>query len=141
LIPLNKLKKVIKMLTNYIKKLGISSPKAVVYLNQERHAFGCAINGHLEIQGGLLKNVLKRYEIDLVREEQDQLTEEVLNTRSVYCSRECLRNKKEILPFILNVPENDRENSERYTYSLVVRVILENSQTVLKKHPLNIQNM
>lgn len=129
------------MLAKYIKKLSISLPKTDLYLTQEKFFFGSAINGHVEIQGGWMKNVLRRYEIDLVREEQDGLTEELVNTRSVYCSKECLPKKKEILPFILNVPEVRKEHDEKFSYSLIVRVILEDSQTVLKKHPLIIQKM
>lgn len=127
------------MLTDYMKKLNIGLPRAVLHLNQEKYEFGAAINGHLEIKGGFIKNVLKRYEIDLVRETQDSHEEELLNSRSVYCSKECLPNKNEIIPFILNIPDYVVERSNNYTYSLIVRILLENSQTVLNKHPLMIQ--
>ncbi|CAG9610361.1 hypothetical protein NEOCIP111885_04135 [Pseudoneobacillus rhizosphaerae] len=127
------------MLVNYIKKFGIILPTAVVYLDQEEHTFGKAIDGHLEIKGRFFKNVLKRYEIDLVRYEQDNDTEELLTSSSVYCSRECLPNKKDILPFVLNVPENIKEYPDRYTYKIVVRFVWEDSQILLKKHPLVFQ--
>lgn len=129
------------MLLNYMKKLGLSLPSAVLYLNQTECSFGNSIKGHLEIKGGFLKNVLKRYEIDLVREERDNQTEELLNSSSVYCSRECLPKKKEILPFIINIPENVREQSDKYIYSIVVRTVWEDSQIVLKKQHLVIQDM
>lgn len=128
------------MLTDYIKKFSISLPSAELHLNQQEYSFGRAIDGHLEIKGRFIKNVLKRYEIDLIREEQDSDKEELLNSSSVYCSRECLPNKKDILPFILNVPKNIKDHSERYTYSIVVRFVWENSQIVLKKQTLVIQN-
>jgi sporulation-control protein spo0M len=129
------------MLTDYMKKLNIGLPKAVVHLNQDEYTLGSAINGQLEIRGGFIKNVLKRYEIDLVREALDSQKEEILNNRSVYCSKECLPNKIEVIPFIVNVPENMNLNQlDSYTYSLIVRIVLENSQTVLNKHPLTIQN-
>lgn len=128
------------MLTDYMKKLNIGLPKAVVHLNQEKYVLGSAIKGNLEIRGGLIKNVLKRYEIDLVREALDSQKEEILNNRSVYCSKECLPNKIEIIPFIVNVPENMNLNqSDSYTYSLIVRLVLDNSQTILNTHPLVIQ--
>jgi hypothetical protein len=129
------------MLLNYIKKFGIFLPTAMVYLNQEKCEFGRAIEGHLEIKGRIMKNVLKRYEIDLVRNERDNDTEELLNSSSVYCSRECLPNKKDILPFVLNVPENIKDYSDRYTYKIVVRFVWEDSQILLKKHPLVFQAM
>lgn len=129
------------MLLNYMKKLGLSLPSAVLYLNQTECSFGNSIKGHLEIKGGFIKNVLKRYEIDLVREERDNQTEELLNSSSVYCSRECLPKKKEILPFIINIPENVREQSDKYIYSIVVRTVWEDSQIVLKKQHLAIQDM
>lgn len=129
------------MLLNYMKKLGLSLPSAVLYLNQTECSFGNSIKGHLEIKGGLFKNVLKRYEIDLIREERDNLNEELLNSSSVYCSRECLPKKKEILPFIINIPENVREQSDKYIYSIVVRTVWEDSQIVLKKQHLAIQDM
>jgi sporulation-control protein spo0M len=128
--------KIKNLMKKFIKKFAISLPKTNLYLNEENFTFGSSINGHLEIKGGLIKNVLKRYEIDLVREEQDGQTEELLNTRFVYCSKECLPNKKEILPFILNVPDSEKRSSEKFNYCLRVRVVLEDSQTVLKKHPL-----
>lgn len=129
------------MLLNYMKKLGLSLPSAVLYLNQTECSFGNSIKGHLEIKGGFIKNVLKRYEIDLVREERDNQNEELLNSSSVYCSRECLPKKKEILPFIINIPENVREQSDKYIYSIVVRTVWEDSQIVLKKQHLAIQDM
>lgn len=129
------------MLLNYMKKLGLSLPSAVLYLNQTECSFGNSIKGHLEIKGGFIKNVLKRYEIDLVREERDNQTEELLNSSSVYCSRECLPKKKEILPFIINIPENVREQSDKYIYSIVVRTVWEDSQIILKKQHLVIQDM
>lgn len=129
------------MLLNYMKKLGLSLPSAVLYLNQTECSFGNSIKGHLEIKGGFIKNVLKRYEIDLVREERDNQNEELLNSSSVYCSRECLPKKKEILPFIINIPENVREQSDKYIYSIVVRTVWEDSQIVLKKQHLVIQDM
>lgn len=129
------------MLLNYIKNLGISLPSSVLYLDKTECTFGSSINGHLEIKGKLFKNVLKRYEIDLVREERDNLKEELLNSSSVYCSKECFPKKKEILPFILNVPENIRDQSDKYIYSIVVRTVWEDSQIVLKKHSLVIQDM
>jgi hypothetical protein len=92
------------------------------------------------MKGGFFKNVLKRYEIDLAREERDNLHEELLNSSSVYCSRECLPKKKEILPFIINIPENVRDRSDKYIYSIVVRTVWEDSQIVLKKHQLAIQD-
>jgi sporulation-control protein spo0M len=131
----SKIKNLIKKL---IKKFAISLPKANLYLNEEKFAFGSSINGHIEIKGGLIKNMLNRYEIDLVREEKDSQTEELLNTRFVYCSKECLPNKKEILPFILNVPESEKKSFTNYHYCLRVRVVLADSQSVLKKHPLKI---
>lgn len=129
------------MLLNYMKKLGLSLPSAVLYLNQTECSFGNSIKGHLEIKGGFIKNVLKRYEIDLVREERDNQNEELLNSSSVYCSRECLPKKKEILPFIINIPENVRDQSDKYIYSIVVRTVWEDSQIVLKKQHLAIQDM
>jgi hypothetical protein len=129
------------MLLNYMRNLRLSLPSAVLYLNQIECSVGNSIKGHLEIKGGFFKNVLKRYEIDLVREERDNLKEELLNSSSVYCSRECLPKKKEIIPFIINIPENVSEQSDKYIYSIVVRTVWEDSQIVLKKHHLVIQDM
>jgi hypothetical protein len=129
------------MLLNYMKKLGLSLPSTVLYLNQTECSFGNSIDGQLEIKGRFFKNVLKRYEIDLVREERENLKEELLNSSSVYCSRECFPKKKEILPFIINIPENVKEHSDKYIYSIVVRTVWEDSQIVLKKHHLVIQDM
>jgi hypothetical protein len=129
------------MLLNYMKKLGLSLPSTVLYLNQTECSFGNSIVGQLEIKGRFFKNILKRYEIDLVREERENLKEELLNSSSVYCSRECLPKKKEILPFIINIPENVREHSDKYIYSIVVRTVWEDSQIVLKKQHLVIQDM
>jgi hypothetical protein len=124
-----------------MKKLGLSLPSAVLHLNQTECSFGNSIKGHLEIKGGFIKNVLKRYEIDLVREERDNQSEELLNSSSVYCSRECLPKKKEILPFIINIPENVSDQSDKYSYSIVVRTVWEDSQIILKKQHLVIQDM
>ncbi|MHC0039525.1 hypothetical protein [Pseudoneobacillus sp. C159] len=127
------------MLSQYLNKLNLGLPKAILHLKEDELTFGSAINGQVEIKGGFIKNVLKRYEIDLVRKDRDSLKEELLNSRSVYCSKECLPNKKEILPFIINVPEKSKDHSDIYDYSLIVRIVLDNSQTVLNKHPLMIQ--
>jgi sporulation-control protein spo0M len=126
------------MFSDYMKKLNIGLPKVELKLSNDDFAFGTSMKGTIVIKGGLVKNVLKRYEIDLVRESQISLKEELINTQSVYCSKECVPHKNANLPFIMNIPEYEK-TSEHYTYSLIVRIVLENSQTVLNKQSIMIQ--
>lgn len=126
------------MLLNYVGKLNIGLPKIALHLSKERHAFGSEINGHLEIKGGLIKNNLKRYEIDLVEVDSRNEKEALLNNCSVYCKKECIPKQKEMVPFIINIPENVQK-ADIHNYFLIVRVVLENSYTIILKKPIMIQ--
>jgi hypothetical protein len=126
------------MLNYYLKKWRILKPKIELNVSNSEYSFGSSIQGNLEIKGGLLKNILTRYEIDLVRECRVTLKEELLDSRSVYCKRECNPNQMESLPFTIVVPENEKQ-TDLFSYSLIARAVLDNSETILNKQPIVIK--
>ena len=74
---------------DYLMKMKIGLPKTIVHLDKNVYEVGSVINGTIEIHGGLMKNKIKRYDIDLIGTDSNTLIEETINTHSVFCSLEC----------------------------------------------------
>jgi sporulation-control protein spo0M len=93
-------------LKDYLTKLKVGLPKTMVHLDKQVYEAGSIINGTIEITGGLLKNKIKRYDIDLVGVDSKAFVEETLNSHSVFCSLECSPNQTGRITFFIDVPDD-----------------------------------
>ncbi|MEH7276619.1 sporulation protein, partial [Neobacillus vireti] len=99
-------------LKDYLTKLKIGLPKTMVHLDKQVYEAGSVINGTIEITGGLLKNKIKRYDIDLIGIDSQAFVEETLNSHSVFCSLECSPNQTGKIPFLLDIPDEVQYNED-----------------------------
>jgi sporulation-control protein spo0M len=130
----------VKMMTlkDYLTKLKIGLPKTMVHLDKQVYEAGSVINGTIEITGGLLKNKIKRYDIDLVGIDSQAFIEETLNSHSVFCSLECCPNQTGKITFLINVPDDIQINQNTTQYSLLVNIDLGNANNITQSVPIMI---
>ncbi|MFP7299428.1 sporulation protein [Neobacillus niacini] len=126
-------------LKDYLTKLKIGLPKTMVHLDKQVYEAGSVINGTIEITGGLLKNKIKRYDIDLVGIDSQAVVEETFNSHSVFCSLECCPNQKGKITFLINVPEDIHSNQSTFQYSLLINIDLGNANNITQSVPVMIE--
>lgn len=125
-------------LKDYLTKLKIGLPKTMVHLDKKVYEAGSVINGTIEITGGLLKNKIKRYDIDLVGIDSQAFVEEIVNSHSVFCSLECSPNQTGKISFLINVPDDIKKNQETFNYSLIINIDLGNANNITQNVPIMI---
>ncbi|MDQ0976443.1 sporulation protein [Neobacillus sp. 179-J 1A1 HS] len=125
-------------LKDYLTKLKIGLPKTMVHLDKQVYEAGSIINGTIEITGGLLKNKIKRYDIDLVGVDSNSFVEETLNSHSVFCSLECSPNQTGKITFFIDVPEEIKKNHHTFQYSLMINIDLGNANNITQNVPVMI---
>jgi sporulation-control protein spo0M len=129
------------ILKNYLMKLKIGMPKTIVHLDKNVYEAGSVINGTIEITGGLLKNKIKRYDIDLIGIDSNAHIEETFNSHSVFCSHECIPNQKGTIAFLMNVPDDIQNISDSFQYSLLINIDLGNSNNITQSLPIMIDRV
>lgn len=129
------------MLNDYMMKMNIVLPKTTIHLDKKVYEAGSNINGTLEVKGSLLKNKIKRYDIDLISTEINSNKEETLNSHTVLCSHDCLPNKTQTIQFLFNVPEEIKNHSTAFRYKLLFRIVLVNSKRITQIIPVHIENV
>ena len=125
-------------LKDYLTKLKIGLPKTMVHLDKQVYEAGSVINGTIEITGGLLKNKIKRYDIDLVVIDTQAFVEEIVNSHSVFCSLECSPNQTGKISFLIDVPEDIKKNQNTFNYSLMINIDLGNANNITQNVPIMI---
>ncbi|MEH7114884.1 sporulation protein [Neobacillus niacini] len=125
-------------LKDYLTKLKIGLPKTNVHLDKQVYEAGSVINGTIEITGGLLKNKIKRYDIDLVGIDSLAFVEETLNSHSVFCSLECSPNQTGKITFLLDVPDEIQHHQNTFQYSLTVNIDFGNANNITQSVPIRI---
>jgi sporulation-control protein spo0M len=123
---------------DYLTKLKIGLPKTLVHLDKNVYEAGSVINGTIEITGGLLKNKIKRYDIDLVGIDSQAFVEEIVNSHSVFCSLECSPNQTGKISFLINVPDDIKKNQNSLNYSLIINIDLGNANNITQNVPIRI---
>ncbi|MEW9051013.1 MAG: sporulation protein [Neobacillus sp.] len=125
------------MLKDYLTKMKIGLPKTMVHLDKDVYEAGSVINGTIEIKGGLIKNKIKRYDIDLISTDTNASVEETLNSHSVFCSLECCPNQTGKISFLLNVPDNIQHISNGFfNYSLSINIDFGNANNITQNVPI-----
>jgi sporulation-control protein spo0M len=125
------------MLKDYLTKMKIGLPKTMVHLDKDVYEAGSVINGTIEIKGGLIKNKIKRYDIDLISTDTNASVEETLNSHSVFCSLECCPNQTGKISFLLNVPDNIRHiSNDVFNYSLSINIDFGNANNITQNVPI-----
>ncbi|WHX98824.1 sporulation protein [Neobacillus sp. DY30] len=124
-------------LKDYLTKLKIGLPKTMVHLDKKVYEAGSVINGTIEITGGLLKNKIKRYDIDLVGVDSKAFIEETINSHSVFCSLECSPNQTGKISFFIDVPEEIKIHNT-FQYSLMINIDLGNANNITQNVPIMI---
>lgn len=122
-------------LKDYLTKLKIGLPKTMVHLDKQEYAAGSVINGTIEITGGLVKNKIKRYDIDLVGIDSHAFVEETFNSHSVFCSLESSPNKTGRITFLIDVPNEIQNNLQ---FSLMINIDLGNANNITQSVPIKI---
>ena len=125
-------------LKDYLTKLKIGLPKTMVHLDKPEYTAGSVINGTIEITGGLLKNKIKRYDIDLVGIDSQAFVEETFNSHSVYCSLESSPNQTGKITFLIDVPDEIQNNQNNLQYSLMINIDLGNANNITQNVPIKI---
>lgn len=125
-------------LKDYLMKMKIGLPKTMIHLDKNVYEVGSVINGTIEITGGLLKNKIKRYDIDLIGIDSKDLVEETLNSHSVFCSLECCPNQTDKISFLLNVPNEIKDYDHLIEYSLMINIDLGNANNITQTVPIRI---
>jgi sporulation-control protein spo0M len=125
-------------LKDYLTKLKIGLPKTMVHLDKKVYEAGSVINGTIEITGGLIKNKIKRYDIDLVGIDSQAFVEEIVNSHSVFCSLECSPNQTGKISFLINVPDDIKINQSTFNYSLIINIDLGNANNITQNVPIMI---
>ncbi|MEH7177716.1 sporulation protein [Neobacillus vireti] len=128
-------------LKDYLTKLKIGLPKTMVHLDKQVYEAGSVINGTIEITGGLLKNKIKRYDIDLIGIDSQAFVEETLNSHSVFCSLECSPNQTGKIPFLLDIPDEVQYNEDTFKYSLLINIDLGNANNITQSVPITINTI
>jgi sporulation-control protein spo0M len=126
-------------LKDYLTKLKIGLPKTMVHLDKKVYEAGSVINGTIEITGGLIKNKIKRYDIDLVGIDSQAFVEEIVNSHSVFCSLECSPNQKGKISFLINVPDDIKKDQNTFNYSLIINIDLGNANNITQNVPILIE--
>jgi sporulation-control protein spo0M len=126
-------------LKDYLTKLKIGLPKTMVHLDKKVYEAGSVINGTIEITGGLIKNKIKRYDIDLVGIDSQAFVEEIVNSHSVFCSLECSPNQTGKISFLINVPDDIKKNQKTFNYSLIINIDLGNANNITQNVPILIE--
>lgn len=125
-------------LKDYLIKMKIGLPKTMVHLDRHVYEAGSVIHGTIEITGGLLKNKIKRYDVDLICNDSKELVEETLNSHSVFCSLECSPNQTDKITFLLNVPNEIKNDDHSIEYSLMINIDLGNANNITQTVPIRI---
>jgi sporulation-control protein spo0M len=125
-------------LKDYLTKLKIGLPKTMIHLDKQVYEAGSVINGTIEITGGLVKNKIKRYDIDLVGIDSKAFVEETLNSHSVFCSHECKPNETGKITFLIDVPDEIQTNQNTFQYSLMINIDLGNANNITQSVPITI---
>jgi sporulation-control protein spo0M len=123
-------------LKDYLTKLKIGLPKTMVHLDKQVYEAGSVINGTIEITGGLIKNKIKRYDIDLIGIDSKAFVEETLNSHSVFCSLECCPNQTGKITFIIDVPDDIQSKQSTYQYNLMINIDLGNANNITQSVPI-----
>jgi sporulation-control protein spo0M len=126
-------------LKDYLTKLKIGLPKTMVHLDKKVYEAGSVINGTIEITGGLIKNKIKRYDIDLVGIDSQAFVEEIVNSHSVFCSLECSPNQTGKISFLINVPDDIKKDQNTFNYSLIINIDLGNANNITQNVPILIE--
>jgi len=126
-------------LKDYLTKLKIGLPKTMVHLDKKVYEAGSVINGTIEITGGLIKNKIKRYDIDLVGIDSQAFVEEIVNSHSVFCSLECSPNQTGKISFLINVPDDIKKDQNTFNYSLIINIDLGNANNITQNVPILIK--
>jgi sporulation-control protein spo0M len=126
-------------LKDYLTKLKIGLPKTMVHLDKKVYEAGSVINGTIEITGGLIKNKIKRYDIDLVGIDSQAFVEEIVNSHSVFCSLECSPNQTGKISFLINVPNDIKKDQNTFNYSLIINIDLGNANNITQNVPILIE--
>ncbi|OLS39900.1 sporulation protein [Bacillus sp. MRMR6] len=125
------------MLKDYLTKMKIGLPKTMVHLDRDVYVAGSVINGTIEIKGGLIKNKIKRYDIDLISTDTHDSIEETLNSHSVFCSLECCPNQTGKISFLLNVPDDIQHiSNDFFNYSLSINIDFGNANNITQNVPI-----
>ena len=122
-------------------KNKIGMPKACVHLDNDVYTNGGCINGQIEVKGGRAKNKIKRYDIDLISIDHGKRKEETINSRSVFCSHACSPDTTGTFSFVLNIPHNIDKTQEHKKFAVLIRVVLENAQSIIQKYPISINQL
>lgn len=125
-------------LKDYLTKLKIGLPKTMVHLDKKVYEAGSVINGTIEITGGLIKNKIKRYDIDLVGIDSQAFVEEIVNSHSVLCSLESSPNQTGKISFLIDVPDDIKKNQKTFNYSLIINIDLGNANNITQNVPIMI---
>jgi sporulation-control protein spo0M len=123
-------------LKDYLTKLKIGLPKTMIHLDKQVYEAGSVINGTIEITGGLVKNKIKRYDIDLVGIDSKAFVEETLNSHSVFCSHECIPNQTGKITFLIDVPDEIHNDPNTFQYSLMINIDLGNANNITQSVPI-----
>jgi sporulation-control protein spo0M len=128
-------------LKDYMLKMKIGLPKTNIHLDKKVYEAGSDINGTIEVTGGLLKNKIKRYDIDLIGFDSNAHIEETLTSHSVFCSHECIPNETGTITFLISVPEDIPRISNSVQYSLMINIDLGNSNSITQNLPIVIDKV
>ncbi|MED1472044.1 hypothetical protein [Bacillus salipaludis] len=128
------------MLNGYMMKMNLIVPKATIQLDKKVYGVGTNINGSIELKGGLIKNKVKRYDIDLIKEDPNSHEEETINSHTVLFSYSSLPDKSETIPFTFYIPESIRKDRGSLLYTLIIRIVLANSKSITQCLPIMINN-
>jgi len=125
------------MLSGYIQKMNIVLPKADIQLDKNAYPVGSNIKGSIELKGGLLKNKVKRFDIDLVGRDLNTKQEETMNSHTVLFNVSSLPDKSEAIPFSFYIPV---EIKTALQYILMINIVLENTKCITKNIPISIKS-
>lgn len=125
---------------NGMMKMNIVLPKAIIHLDKKVYTVGNNISGNIEVKGGLLKNKVKRYDLDLIGTDTKSLKEETINSQTVLFTYSSLPNKSEIIPFLFYIPESINKGIHSFQYTLIIRIVFESSKSITQCLPIIIND-
>ncbi|MBM7656078.1 sporulation-control protein spo0M [Neobacillus cucumis] len=120
--------------------MNIVSAKAIINLDKQIYEVGNNINGTIDVKGGILKNKVKRYDIDLIGTDKNSLKEETINSHTVLFDYSNLPSKSVSIPFSFYLPESIKNYINSSQYKLMIRIVLENSKSIIQYLPIIINN-
>jgi sporulation-control protein len=123
------------MMSQYIQRINLGTPKVSLKISKDKVYPGESINGVINLDTGLLKVKIKRYDVELIGLDSSGVTNQVFNERTVFCALDCLLREKKSLSFSLRINE---ELPIHLTYKIRSRVELDNVQRLIDELPLTI---